>query len=185
VIGDCVRLINESKKLDIRVSRCDLLIQYLSDLVKFEKKGIQTLNTPPSVLLKQYVPMREQLILLGLREEIADARRKILVTMSTKTKITALTKVLMKLNEYRAIAKDALAIAALQNDVKQEIQDIQLNAYLEEAQKYEFKGQQKKALDKYYEALYMLKHDDIPDSEQAASIGMLESKVRELGGEVR
>lgn len=185
VIGDCVRLIRDSKKLDIRVSRCDLLIQYLTDLLKFEKKGIPTLNTLPSVLLEQYVPMREELIILGLREEIADARRKNLVTVSTKSKIAQLSKVLMKIDEYRAISKDALAVMALHNDIEQQIQEIQMKSFLEDAQKYEFKGQKKKALDKYYEALYMLRHDDISDSEQGTLIENLESKIRELGGEVR
>ncbi len=56
----------------------------------------------------------------------------------------------------------------------------QLNAYLEAARKAEFKGQKKKALDQYLEALYFLRSDEIDDSLQAEKISELEAKISEL-----
>jgi len=57
-----------------------------------------------------------------------------------------------------------------------------LNKYLEEAGKAEFKGNLKKALDQYQEALYFLKNDDVDDilqSKEIASIESLVTKYRE------
>jgi hypothetical protein len=71
---------------------------------------------------------------------------------------------------------------SLEQQIATEISKTQLNGYLEEAKKNEFKGQKKKALDKYYEALYLLKHDDVDDSLQQDNIQFLESKIKELGG---
>ena len=51
---------------------------------------------------------------------------------------------------------------------------------IEDAKKAEFKNQRKKALDKYYEALYFLKNDEIDDSLQQDHISMIESKIKEL-----
>ena len=58
----------------------------------------------------------------------------------------------------------------------------QLNAYLDEAKKAEFKGQRKKALDRYYDALYFLKHDEIEDALQQEHLSAIEAKINELGG---
>jgi hypothetical protein len=55
-------------------------------------------------------------------------------------------------------------------------------AYMEKAEKAEFKGQQKKALEQYYEALYYLKHNEVDDVLKAEHIAGLEQKIRSLDG---
>ncbi len=60
------------------------------------------------------------------------------------------------------------------------IQEIQLSSYLNDAKKAEFKGDKKKALDKYYEALYFLQHDEIDDALQTNEIEDIEAKIKEL-----
>ena len=52
--------------------------------------------------------------------------------------------------------------------------------FIEKAKKFEFKEQYSKALDQYYEALYVLKTDDVDDAEQGAEIKELELKIQEL-----
>ena len=53
---------------------------------------------------------------------------------------------------------------------------------LEAARKAEFKGDKKKALDRYYDAVYFLRRDDVKDSLEEDIIGEIELKVKELGG---
>jgi len=60
------------------------------------------------------------------------------------------------------------------------IHKTQLNEYIEEAKKAEFKDQKSKALDKYQEALYFLQNDEIDDSLQKENIDELKAKISEL-----
>jgi cobalamin biosynthesis Mg chelatase CobN len=87
--------------------------------------------------------------------------------------------------EYSGQVGDREGLEALNREISQLIQETQLADHLEEAEKLEFKGQRKKALDRYYEALYQLRHDSIPDGRQNESIARVEAKIRELGGEIR
>lgn len=64
--------------------------------------------------------------------------------------------------------------------VRKFLHETQLNAFLEEARKAEFKGNKKKALDQYKEALYFLRNDEIDDSLQAGKIKEIEKKISEL-----
>ncbi len=47
-----------------------------------------------------------------------------------------------------------------------------------------FKGQKKRACEAYLDALYLLRKDSIPDDQQRTQILEIESKIKELGGEV-
>lgn len=61
---------------------------------------------------------------------------------------------------------------------------MRLAVELEKAEKAEFKGQNKKALDAYLEALFVLRKDKIPDTEQAHEVDMIEGKIANLGGDI-
>jgi len=185
IINDSVKLVEESKKVETRISRCDLLLQHLNELLKYERRGIEALNIPPSALISRYASMRDQIIVETLTKEYEDAKQKLSLGGTVNSRVNALTKLLYKVHEYGALAKDRAPSAAIERDINKEIQHIQLSGYLDEAKKAEFKRQKKKALDKYYEALYMLRHDDVDDSLQAESISFIEAKIRELGGEVK
>jgi len=63
IIGDCIKLVDQSKKFDTRLSRCELLIEKAEALLKYEQKGILTINPPPSNLLMEYKPKYDQIIL--------------------------------------------------------------------------------------------------------------------------
>ena len=61
VIWDCMKLINESKNTETRLSRCDLLIEHAQALLQYENMGIYTVNPSPSQLLSQYKSILAQL----------------------------------------------------------------------------------------------------------------------------
>jgi len=61
IINDCMKLIDKSKNIKTRLSRCDLLIEHAQALLEYEHKGIPTVNPSPSQLLSNYMPIRTQM----------------------------------------------------------------------------------------------------------------------------
>ena len=66
-------------------------------------------------------------------------------------------------------------------ELKSLIHKTKLDKFLEAAKKAEFKGNKKKAIDQYQEALYFIRNDDVPDDQQGQYIEKIESKLKELG----
>jgi hypothetical protein len=182
VIGDCIELVKKSTKLDTRLSRCDLLLEQAQSLTRYEVLGIPTLSPSPSQLVHRYRAERERLIVEGLQAELDAAHSRATLAVSPKTKVNHLSKALLRIREFKAKTVDPTALNHMDECTASEIQQIQLNGYLEEARKAEFKGQRKKALDQYLEALYFLKNDEIEDSLQMENISTIEAKIAELGG---
>ncbi len=184
ILNDSLKIVTESKNLDTRLSRLDLLLEHANALLKYEQRGISVTDPPPSYFINKFGKMRDQIIIETLKADIDTASYKAAVAASTTAKINTLSKMLLRIREYKSRADNPSSLDQLEKQVQSEIQRIQLHGYLDSAKKYEFKGQKKKALDQYYEALYLLRHDDVDDSLQKEQISFIESKIAELGGTV-
>jgi len=184
ILNDSLKIVEASKKLDTKLSRCDLIIKITSAMIKYEECGIPTFDPLPSVLLKKYTAMRDQIIFDTFETDFNNLRYKIEVISNAKTKVNMLSKLLLEIRNYKLKANNPKILDTIEQQVSQLIQKIQLSSYIEEAKRAEFKGQKKKALDRYYEALYFIKHDEIDDSLQQESIRFIESKIVELGGNI-
>lgn len=182
IINDSLKLVRESKKIDTRLTRCDLIVQHASALTNYERHGIPTYDPLPSKLVREFGDLHDEIILDYLKSEFEDARTKVGLSSSVKNKVSLLSKVLLKIRELKKGTKSPAILDPLELQIYQLIHEVQLAGYLDEAKKAEFKGQKRKALDQYYEALYFLKHDEIDDSLQKEHIGFIESKIGELGG---
>lgn len=180
VINDCMSLVAESKNMKTRLSRCDILLEHAQALQKYEHKGIPTISPSPSQLLSQYASMRDQIVLEGIKAEVEKALAKAEIATTPRTSINEANKALLKIQEGKQELRDQAKLDQLEARVRRFTHETQLNAYLEEARKAEFKGQKKKALDQYQEALYFLRSDEIDDSLQAEKIGEIEAKISEL-----
>jgi len=163
-----------------RLSRCDLLVEHAKALLKYERKGIPTVSPSPSQLLTEYTAMRDQIVLEGVTAEVEKALAKAEISATPRTSINEVNKALFKIREGKQELRDQTKLNQLEARVRRFSHEIQLNAYLEAARKAEFKGQKKKALDQYQEALYFLRNDEIDDSLQAEKIGEIEAKISEL-----
>lgn len=180
IINDCVELVAESKNMKTRLSRCDLLVEHAQALLEYEQKGIPTISPPPSELLTEYTPMRNQIVLEGVTAEVEKALAKAEIAATSRTSINEANKALLKIRDGKQELHDQTKLDQLEARVRRFLHQTQLNAYLEAARKAEFKGQKKKALDQYLEALYFLRNDEIDDSLQAEKISELEAKISEL-----
>lgn len=180
VINDCMKLVAESKKMETRLSRCDLLVEHAQALLEYEHKGIPTMTPSPSQLLAEYTAMRDEIVFEGITAEAEKALAKAEIAATPRTSINEANKALLKIREGRQELRDQAKLNQLEARVRHFSHETQLNAYLEAARKAEFKGQKKKALDQYQEALYFLRSDEIDDSLQAGKIGEIEAKISEL-----
>ena len=185
VIQDSINLVKESKNLDTRLSRADLVIQLASEIVdSFESKGITVMEPSATDLLRRYKDGRDEIIKESLEQEYKKASAKSEVSTTAKTKINPLSKVLLKIQEYKSQLTKRESLDELEQKVNIDIHAIQLHFFLDDAKKAEFKGNIKKALDKYLEALYFIKTDKIDDIKQQDTILNIENKIKELGGDI-
>jgi len=185
VIQESIDLVKTSKNLDTRLSRADLVIQLASKIVdKFESKGIMLMEPSATELLRRYKEGRDEIIKDSIEEEYKKASTKSEVSTTAKTKINPLSKMLLKIQDYKSQLAKKGSLDALEQKINKDIHAIQLHFFLDDAKKAEFKGNKKKALDKYLEALYFIKTDKIDDIKQQDTILNIENKIKELGGKI-
>ena len=180
IIQDSQDIIESSRNLETKLSRIQLLLDQLTALQKYEQRGITTLSIAPSEAIRIYERRRTEEIADHAKLAHDDAVAKADLTVSSRSKVTALSKGLLKLRDLAQYSPDN--IKELDRDLVQRIAKTTMTDYLEKARKAEFKGQKQKALEQYYEALYFLKHDEVDDSLQTEHIALLEQKIVGLGG---
>ncbi len=170
ILNELARLIENSKNLDVRLSRCDVIVENAQALMKFENKGIDVISPLPSQYINRYSSEKSEILNAGLAEEIRRAFEKSNLGTSSSAKISPLAKVALRINDFRQKYPSNNNLEMLEKGVKKSIDEIQFQSFLKNAKLAEFKGNKKKALDQYYEALYFLKHDDVDDTLQANEI---------------
>jgi hypothetical protein len=182
ILKESIELAQNGKTFSTRLSRCDLAIEKARELLPVEKKGIPTVEPNPSILLEELLQMREAIIEEEVRSVIDKASKKSEVSASQRTKETALTSALIKVEEILENMGSKNKANSIRNELNYLIHKTKLDGFLEAARKAEFKNQRKKAIDHYQEALYLIKNDKVSDDEQAEIIDEIEQKVAELEG---
>lgn len=180
IIQESQDIIEQSRNLDTKLSRIQLLLDHLRALQKYEERSITTIRPAPSEAIRIYVLRRQQEVAKHAELAHDDAISKAEVGGSGKAKIACLTKGLLKLKDLSQY--EPTNLARLTRSLQEQIAKVTMADYLGKARKAEFKGQTKKALEQYYEALYFLKHDDVDDRIQADHIKLLEDQIMKLGG---
>ena len=184
VINESAQLIENSKNLDTRLSRCDVILSNARCLLKYEEHGIGGMQPRPSDLISNCLARKDRILNEVLQGELQNLISVTSAETSSKGTLTKLTKLLLRVQGYKGNASDPEALAPIEKQVRETMHATQLAIMLDGARKAEFKQQKKKALDGYYEALYFLRHDDIDDALQTDQIATISEKIRSLGGEV-
>ncbi len=180
IIDDSARLALEGKKIDTRLSRCNLVLEHANALLKYEEKGVPTIDPDPSKLIFGFNELHDKIIIEEMEGITNKALTKAGVATTNKQAINEATKALVKIKEWEDKLNEPGGLEDLEGQVRTFTHEKQLNGFLEEARKAEFKGNTKKALDQYQEALYFLKTDEVDDSLQAGAISEIEAKIKEL-----
>ena len=109
------------------------------------------------------------------------AKRKWELAATTRAKVAAANKGVLKLKEMQDLMERSTP--TIERGVAELLglaHKAEFLAFVSAAEKAEFKGNAKKALDQYQEALYFLKTDNVDDAKQAELIAKLEAKIVEL-----
>ncbi|UEX79755.1 hypothetical protein [Sediminicurvatus halobius] len=176
--------IRNSKKLDTTLFYYKLGLMALENLKMFEDRGISTIDPPPSQAIQEWREERAKKVLEPLNTQRILARSKSENAITVSGKIEPFSKVLEQVTEYQIQFEDIDELQEFEHEVRKEIADTIAHAHLHEAEKAEFKGQNKKALEIYLEALFSIRKDNVPDDEQSQLIEKIESKIEHLGGTV-
>ena len=178
-----MRLAHEGKTFGTRLSRCDLAIEHAEHLSKFENKSVPTVSPSPSVILTEYRALRTQLIIEEANTVADKSFGKASVASTPKAKERALAAGILKVREVTESLEDRSLATSLEGRLRLEIHRVTLDGYIEAARKAEFKGNVKKAIDQYQEALFFIRNDNIDDTQQHSEIHEIEAKLKELIGE--
>ena len=181
VLGESMRLAHDGKTFGTRLSRCDLAIEHAEFLSEFERRGVPTVSPSPSVILNEFRTLRTQLVVNEAKTVAGKAFEKSSVASTPKAKERALAAGILKIREIAESIDERAPVSSLEHQLRQEIHRVTLEGYLEAARKAEFKGNIKKAVDQYQEALFFVRNDDIDDAQQQPSIRQIETKLAELG----
>ena len=181
VLEQSMRLADKGKTFGTRLSRCELVIEHAGYLVQFERKGVPTVSPSPSYILDEFRALRTQLIVSEAESVVEKAFEKSSLTSTANAKERALAAGVLKLREITQGLKKRSLVKPMEEKLRHEIHRVTLDGYLQAARKAEFKGNIKKAIDQYQEALYFIRNDDIDDVQQQSSIREIEVKLEELG----
>lgn len=182
IINDSMKLIEESKNLKTRLGRCDTLIEHARELTRYENLGINTITPSPSDLVSAYLARKDEIIVDNIEQYLIMAETKVEIADTSRKKINEYNKVLLEIEDVKTELTDKERLNKLQLEIKTKVHKIQFDSYLDAAKKAEFKGQKKKAIDQFQEALYFIKTDNVDDSLQKEWIDKLEKKISELSG---
>lgn len=175
-----VRNVNMRGDFVKKVQDCDNAIRHLTVLEDYERRGIPIRDLSPSSLLAEYRQRREKILFSGIEKLVGDALVRAEVSISVNARIREASKGLLRLESLRNLVRSRKVLDPFETRLKNLIQSTQLSGYLDGARKAEFKGQHKKALDRYRDALYFLSHEEIDEKLKGESVPEVEKKISDL-----
>lgn len=182
ILSESLELAHTGKTIATRLSRCDLVVEHAGYLLQYEEAGIPTLEPSPSEIIDSCAELRDRIFAGEYEDIVKKAVNKSKIAATVRTKISALRSAQLKISGIQTDFESEFDASEYENGLSKMAATIEYEGYVEAANKAEFKGNKKKAIDQYQEALYFLKTDDISDEEQGGQIAMLESKIEELKG---
>ena len=180
IIKESNEIINKSKKTATRISRCETVLEIVERLRELEDKGIRTIDPPPSELHRIFTEERDDIFYNGTKSDVEKLLNKAELATTIKTSLNNANSALLKVLEAKKKINNPSKLDDLEKRIRAYTHQIQLKSFLDAADKAEFKGNTKKALDQYQEALYFLKTDDIDFEVQQSEMMRIQTKIDEL-----
>lgn len=178
IIYESIDLAETSKNASTRKSRIALAIEKTAEIPKMYNGNS---NIYPMEYLQE---LRDEIHTDCVLVKVDNFINKAKLAKTPTTQIGYIEKALAEIQDglndpyvFRKLLLEKQAyLEALPNT-------IQLKNFLEQAERFEFKGYYSKAIDAYMDALFVLKKDDIPDDKQGRQISVLENKIAQLRNE--
>jgi len=167
------------------VSKRDDILQALDFLKdEYESKGIPVFDSGVSQMQRNINMIADELLIELLAEEAKKTDTRAAVSDTPKQKAAHYKRFLSKLVDFESLMSDPSQVASIKYDVILKIREHVIQDLITKAQKYEFKGNLKKAKETYMDALFELKNDDIPDELQAHLINEVQSNLDRLEAKI-
>ncbi len=181
IVIESFGIIESSKNWKTQRSRVELIESNLVEILPYEEKGLSGIfEKPIPMLLDDLDGVRVDICSKAAEQIFNDASQKLELAKTSKTKVAAANRGIVKLTEFQREAGTNPKIDQYITELHHLIYKSELGAFIEAAQKAEFKENYKKALDQYQEALYYVKTDEYDDSVQVDLISKLENKIDEM-----
>ena len=180
IVSESLKLAQTGKTFSTRISRIDVLISNLDVLLTYEVKDIPTISPKPSELLKDIKLLRRDTITNEVNEIFTKSVNQADVAATPTSEYNALSKGFLKVQEILDVNngddhnfEQLLRLKLLMHKAK-------IEGYISEARKAEFKGNAKKAIDQYQEALFYIENDDVDDSLQSDLLNQVKERLAAL-----
>jgi DNA-directed RNA polymerase subunit RPC12/RpoP len=123
IIKESVALINQSRNLDTQIHRLDAILEHATYLLRYEERGIPTACDPPPSQLtgEQVAKWRDAVIVAGMQEEVETALAKVAMSKNARARRNCLSKVLLRIQRYKARASSGAVLDGLETRVRQHI----------------------------------------------------------------
>lgn len=120
ILNDSRRLVETSKKMDVRLTRLDLLLQTARELLEYENLGIPTIRPLPSEYLAHYSNIHDAIVVECMEAEFD----KMTSAKARNTRIRKANEVLLKIGETKKILKNRTVLDALEAHLKVIMQEL-------------------------------------------------------------
>lgn len=180
-VQESLDIMQKSRQPQTVASRRDVILESLEYLEsEFESKGIPIYEAKITKLRDDVTRAADNLLLAILAEEARKVDAKAAVADTPKQKASHYKRFLTKVIEFEALLSDPSQLHDIKTEVVLKVRENIVRDLILKAQKHEFKGNLKKAKEVYMDALFELKHDDVPDHLQADLLKEVESHLRRL-----
>jgi hypothetical protein len=182
ILHESIAIINKSSNPETVLSRVGVAQAAAEAIAPYARMGIATaLRLQALEALPQLQEFPNKVLRALLSEERPKARAKSNAAKTRAGKIGPYQKLLDKLYKIQHHYDDMTLFETLEREVLQEMDQVHIEALMLEAEKEEFKGNTRKALDKYKDALFEIRKDRIDDDLQRSLIERIEGCIGRLG----
>ncbi|MBT6994786.1 MAG: hypothetical protein HN952_07540 [Candidatus Cloacimonetes bacterium] len=131
IIQDCLNLVDDSKKLDVRLGRRKLLLEHAEILLEFENKNINTIEPLPSELIDEYAPLHDKIVVEVTETDLTNILAKAKKAVTEKTKVKYVKKAINKLNYAKKLIENKTELFVLEDRIHSFVDSENLKTALE------------------------------------------------------
>jgi hypothetical protein len=184
ILTESLKIIENSTNIKTQLSRIDVAKRSAEALRRYEQCGVQTTATKPSEIIRQLDSVRIDVATQYVRDQLTKARAKSQNAVGVAGMTSPFSKIIDSIGELYSVLPDVPQIKQLETEARNEMDRARVRAELDRAAKAKFKGETKKAISAYLDALYIIRRDRVDDREQGEQIREIERQIKELGGVV-
>ncbi|MEC7161957.1 MAG: hypothetical protein VXW57_09140, partial [Pseudomonadota bacterium] len=183
IVLESIGIAKKSKNISTAISRLNLAAGHCDVLQEYYRKGLPTLTVPPVEVAADLRSEVTRLVGQAINDQRFAARQKAEDAAGDAAKLGGYAKAISVLTKLMDDVSDVTEIETAIEALRQERDGLRFDLIGRKAEVAAAKGQTKKAVGLWIDAIMALRHDSTPDAMQSDRIATAEEKIRELGGE--